>query len=93
MRVLCARVGTANARSAAFDVDVVFDLARVERTLPSVAFDACLDADLASYRPGQLAKESHVPSNLDRYKKDLESLVDRGEILHNAMQAPNGVRT
>jgi len=39
-------VGTTNACSAAVDLDVGVDLARVERTLLSVAFDIDLDLDL-----------------------------------------------
>jgi hypothetical protein len=45
LRVLCARVGVTEARSAIFEVDVAFDGACVERTLLSVAFDLDLDFD------------------------------------------------
>jgi hypothetical protein len=32
-------------------------------------------------------QEAATISNLDRYKKDLDSLIDKGNLLHNAMQA------
>jgi len=51
LRVLCARselvegVGSTHAYSIVFEVDVAFDVARVERILLSVAFDAAFDVD------------------------------------------------
>jgi hypothetical protein len=39
-------VGTTDPRSAALDVDVAFAVARVERTLLSVAFDLDVDVDV-----------------------------------------------
>jgi hypothetical protein len=46
LRVLCARVGTTDAGSVVFEVDVAFDVARVERILLSVAFDVGSDFDV-----------------------------------------------
>lgn len=45
LRVLCARVGTPDARSAALEVDVDLAVARVERTLLSIVFDVDFDFD------------------------------------------------
>ena len=46
---LLRKVGTTNACSVGFDVDVALDVARVERTLLSVALDLGFDLDPAPY--------------------------------------------
>jgi hypothetical protein len=45
LRILCARVGTTDTYSVVLEANVAFDLARVEQTLLSVAFDVVLDVD------------------------------------------------